>query len=111
MTYNAGNLDQRLTLRRRQSGVDVLGQESTSWTTLATVWGRAEPIRGREFFAAATVQSETAVRFTVRYRADLSPADQVLWRGQAHDIQSVIDVGGRKETLELMCMAGVKDGR
>ena len=111
MTYSAGNLDQRLTLRRRGSGVDVLGQESETWQTLAIVWGRAEPLRGREYFAAAQVQSETAVRFTIRYRTDLATSDHVLWRDQAHDITSIIDPGGRKETLELMCNAGVRDGR
>lgn len=111
MTYSAGLLDQRVTLQRRQSGVDSLGQASESWQNVATVWGRVEPIRGREFFSAAQQQSETSVRVTIRYRTDIDTACRVMWRDQAHDIMAVIDPLARKETLELMCAAGVRDGR
>jgi SPP1 family predicted phage head-tail adaptor len=108
---NAGQLDQRVTLQTRTDGVDALGQAATTWADTATVWARSEPIRGREYFAAAQMQDETAVRFTIRYRADVVPTMRVQWRSQAHDITAVIDPQGRKETLELMCLAGVRDGR
>lgn len=111
MTYGAGRLDQRVTLQQRASGVDVLGQESTTWETVAIVWANVEQIRGREFFAASQMQSETAARITIRYRTDVVPTMRAVWRDQAHDITAVIDPGSRKETLELMCMAGVRDGR
>ena len=42
-----GQLDQRLTLQSRSAGVDVLGQASGAWVTVATVWGRARPVRSR----------------------------------------------------------------
>ena len=34
-----------------------------------------------------------------------------VWRSVAHDIVSVIDIGGDKVALELMCASGRKDGR
>jgi SPP1 family predicted phage head-tail adaptor len=108
---NIGPLDQRITIQARTAGVDALGQAATTWDNVVTVWAAADPIRGREYFAAATQQSETAVRFTVRYRSDVTPAMRVMWRNQAHDISAVIDPHGRKESLELMCLAGVADGR
>jgi SPP1 family predicted phage head-tail adaptor len=111
MPYNAGQLDQRITLRRRTAGVDALGQPSTTWANLVTVWAAARPQRGREFFAAGQQQAEGGVTFTIRHRADVQVTDQVLWRDQPHDIVSIADPAGRRETLELITVAGVRDGR
>lgn len=108
----AGSLNQRLTLQVPATGLDAHGQESTSWQTLATVWGSAQPLRGRDFVAAQQVQATVAVKFSVRYSAALLGARRVLWRGEAYDVQGEpIDVAGRRESLELMCESGVRDGR
>lgn len=107
----AGQLDQRITLQQRAAGQDSRGQESTTWSDVATVWASAQPLRGREFFAAAQVQAEATVRFRIRYRDGVVPTMRVLWRSQPYDINSVIDVDGGKHTLELMCLEGGRDGR
>ena len=90
---------------------------------MATVWAEVEPLRGREFFAAQGAQYACDVKVRMRYRPDVSPgkpmvryAEQwcelrIMWRGQPHDVTSVIDVKGRREALELLCVAGVRDGR
>jgi SPP1 family predicted phage head-tail adaptor len=108
---DAGRLNQRITLRQRAAGLDALGQESGSWTDVATVWASAEPLRGREFFAAGQVQTEASTRFRIRYLAGVVPTMQVVWNGAPYDINAVIDVDGRKHTLELMCVQGGRDGR
>lgn len=108
---NAGALNQRITIQQRADGVDQLGQAATTWADVATVWAAAAPLRGREFFAAGQMQTEVSLRFKIRWRAGIESAMRVLWRGQAHDIVSVIDVGGARVELELMCLAGVRDGR
>lgn len=110
-TVPAGRLDQRITLQLRAPGVGTLGQAQNSWTPVADVWAAAEPLRGREYFAAGQTQSEVTVRFTIRWRANVTAAMRVVWRGQAYDIASVIEPGGHKQMLELMCMNGSGDGR
>jgi SPP1 family predicted phage head-tail adaptor len=106
-----GAFDQRITLQQRAATVDELGQPSETWVDLATVWAQAEPLRGREFFAAGAVQSEAAVRFRIRHRACISGAMRVLWRDVAYAIVAEpIDVDGGRHTLELMAAAGVRDG-
>lgn len=108
----AGQLDQRLTLQARAAGVDVLGQPSGTWTTQATVWGRARPLRSRELFAAGQAQSVTDVEFTVRYRDDILPSWRILWRGVPYEMTgSPIDVDGQRQWLELLAATGVRDGR
>jgi SPP1 family predicted phage head-tail adaptor len=108
----AGDLRERITIEQRSAGVDALGQPLTTWATVATVWAKAEPLRGREFFAAGQLQGELSVKFTIRHRADVAETMRVLWRGQAHEIVAPpINVDGARDALELMCMQGVRDGR
>jgi len=104
-------MDQRIRLQQRVAGVDSLGQPSTTWQDVATLWAQAQPLRGREFWAAGQMQSEASVRFRVRWRSGVTTAMRVLWRDQAHDIVAVVDVGGGHHTLELLAAAGVGDGR
>lgn len=109
---NAGELDQRITVQTPASTVDALGQRTETWTDVATLWAQAQPLRGREFFAAGQVQSEAAVRFRIRYRTGIDGTMRVLWRGVPHAIVAEpMDVDGGKHTLELMCSAGIRDGQ
>lgn len=110
-TPAAGDLQHRITLQQRVAGVNALGQAQTSWVNVAEVWAAVEPLRGREFFAAGQAQSEVSTRVTIRYRAGVVPAMRVVWRGEPHDIEAVIEPQGQKQMLELMCTAGVADGR
>lgn len=112
MIAGAGQLDQRLTLQVPAAGLDAHGGETGAWVDIGTVWGRAEPLRGRDFFAAAQTQASVSVRFTVRYSAALTAARRVVWLGRPYDLQGQpIDVQGRRVYLELMCDSGVRDGR
>jgi len=110
--FSAGALDQRVTIETPSANVDVLGQRVETWTTFATVWAQAEPLRGRDFFAAGQTQDQAEVRFRIRYLAGVTAAMRVLWRNVPHAIVAPpIDVDGGKHTLELMCASGVRDGR
>lgn len=104
---NAGQMDQLVTLQAYGAGEDALGQPLQAWADVATVWAQAQPMRGRDYLAAAAINSEASVRFRVRYRDDVTSAMRVLWRGVAHAIVAPpVDVNGGRHTLELMCAAG-----
>lgn len=119
----AGRLNQRVTLQAKTVVRGAGGDEVPSWADVATVWAEVEPLRGREFFAAQGAQYACDVKVRMRYRPDVSPGKplvqyaaqwcelRIMWRGQPHDVTSVIDVKGRREALELLCVAGVRDGR
>lgn len=109
---HSGLLTDRIKLQSRAAGVDVLGQASGAWQTVATVWARARPLRSRELFAAGQVQNITDVEFTIRWRSDVRANWRVLWRGQPHDITGEpIDVDGQQQWLEILASSGVRDGR
>lgn len=104
MTLHVGQLDQRLTLQRRNEGVDVLGQPSGGWQTVATVWGAARPARGRDFVVAGKEQADGIMTFVINYRVDVEPSWIVVWRGaNYHLIGFPVDPYGEKRILELPC--------
>lgn len=108
---NIGRMSHRVTLQRRATADDALGQPVGAWQNVATVWADAQPLRGREWFAAEAAQSSIDVKFTIRHRPDVTSAMRVVWSGAPHDIRSVIDVGGKGEALELMAVRGEGDGK
>lgn len=108
---NAGTMDQRVTLQQRTQTQNALGEDVGTWTDVATVWAKVEPLRGREYFASSQMQSAVEVKISIRHRADVETTWRVVWRGQPHEIVSVIDPRAGGEYLELMCTAGIRDGR
>ena len=107
-----GRLRHRLTLQRRTSSENAFNEASTSYTTIATVWGAVEPISGREFFAAQQTQSEITHRVTLRYMPGITADDRILWmdggRERLFDIKSPpIDRDERHRQIELMCVEHV----
>lgn len=110
MGLGSGAFDQRVTIESKSVTRDAIGEEVVSWVTHAETWARVEPIRGKEYFAAAQTQDSTDYRVTIRYRTGIAREMRVMWRGLPLDIISVIDVGARKENLELMCLSGARNG-
>ena len=111
MGLPAGSFDQRITLQAKSVTRAANGEEVETWGTHAERWARVEPLRGKEFFAAAQTQDAAEYRVTIRYLASVTRDMRVLWRGTLLDIVSVIDVNARRENLELMCITGVRNAR
>lgn len=108
MGLGAGQFDKHVTLQSKSVTRNSIGEEVVTWIDVATVWARVEPIRGREFFAAAQMQDATDHRVTIRYRTGVVREMRVVWGSLTLDIVSVIDVNARKENIELMCISGVR---
>jgi SPP1 family predicted phage head-tail adaptor len=104
-----GRMRESVALQSPGSTRDAYGQMQTNWTTVATVKADVRALRGREFFAAAQVQQEQALKIRIRRRTDVQPTWRLLWDGRSHDITAVIPIG--REWTELMVVQGVKDGR
>ncbi len=108
-TIQSGDLDQRVTLQSKSVTRAANGEEVVTWADVATVWAQVHELRGREYFAGAQLQDTTDVRVRLRYRSGVVREQRLLWRGAPLDIVSVIEVG-RKDSLELMCLSGVRNG-
>lgn len=107
----AGEFDQRVTIQQKSVARAANGEEIITWSDVAQVWAKVEPIRGNELFAAAQMQDVSDHRVTIRYRTGIVREMRVVWRGDPLDIVSVVDVKAARVNLELMCIQGVRNGR
>ena len=99
----AGQLDQRVTIERSTQTQNSWGEIIHTWAPLVTVWAAVEPLIGREYMAAAAMQSDVSTRIRMRYRPGVTPADRVNHEGRAYNIESVVDVRSGNRELVLMC--------
>lgn len=100
---NPGQLTERVTIQRVQSGADEIGQPYSTWLTLGTTWASVEPLVGREYFAAGGAQSEVTTKVRMRYRPGITSADRLIHEGKLYGITSVIDYKSANRELVLMC--------
>lgn len=103
----AGMLREPLTIQRKLAVSDGMGGQAIQWIDLTTVRAHVKPLSGREAVQAMQLQASITHRIYMRYRADLTPADRLVMRGQPLQIRSVINVEMRNRWLELACDAGV----
>ena len=82
----SGRLRHVVYIERPVETRDALGSVTTTWQRVATTRAEVRDLSGREFFAAAAVQSE--VTTTVRMRAIYGVAVQPNWR--------IVTGGGRE---------------
>lgn len=89
------------------------GQRKAGWNPIATapeMWAEKEALGAREGFDAAAIVTQRPHRWKVRFREDLSTKNRLVdvRTGEAHDIESVEDLEGRRK--ELVIMTVVTDG-
>lgn len=112
-------LDKRVTIKEKSVTRASNGEEVVIWVPFAAltpagdgkVWAEVEPIRGREFFAAAQMQGAAYYRVTLRYTPLITRAMRVYFGSIILEITAEpINVKSASRVLELMCVSGVRDG-
>lgn len=93
-----GKLRERIVIEFASTNTDVEGQPIRSWSTLATVWARAEFLSGRELETLQKIDARTAVRFTIRYRTDVTALMRVTWRSSTWNIHTILPFEDRHYT-------------
>ena len=95
------------TLEQRGEALDTFGQDSLSYTELATAWGSLEAVGARERFESQQVQAEVSHRITIRHSAQaaaLTAADRVVLGSRVFDIVTPMDKDGRSRELEILAL-------
>jgi SPP1 family predicted phage head-tail adaptor len=101
MALRAGLLDRRVALERRIDVTDDSGQAVDHFVRVATVWARVEPLGGREGFGQQQFVATGDLRFTIRWRDDVTPLHRIVHEGVPYDVVSVGD-DGRHEALLIV---------
>ena len=105
MIKNAGELRHRITLQKFATTTDADGFVVQDWVDVATVWAAVENLHGREYWEAATVQAENTLKFTIRYRPDVTNDMRIVFRGQTYEITAIDNIKYRNEFLEIKAVA------
>lgn len=116
----SGQFRHQVTLLRRVDNQAPSGQVTHSYEPIETVMARVIPVSGREYFAAAQVQSEITTKIHIRWRSDVDETCRVkheidhsvspAWFDM-YDIKAALpdEKTGRRE-LVLMCTKNPADG-
>lgn len=105
---NPGKLRYRLTVQHEVPKTDGNGHPYKEWQDFVKIWAAKRGLSGREYYAAAAVESETDVVFTVRYSNKTSQitSDMRIIEGsdaeRPYNIKSdPVDRYGDKRWLEI----------
>lgn len=101
---NIGKLRHRVEIQYSIDTRDEFGAVSgQTWNTLCTVSASVEPLVGREYFAAAQIQSEVTHKITMRYKRGIKPYFRAFFGDRIFDILSILNIREENRELILYC--------
>lgn len=107
MAYTRGELNQRITIERKQRTPDGGGGYVEAWSTVETRWALVRPMSGNERAASQQTQADANYLIVVRNPADVQHADRIMWNGDAYNVRFIKDRGSRALYLEIEAERGV----
>ncbi len=99
----AGKLRHTVVIERSTFGQDDAGEPILIWDAIEVVAASVEPLTGREYYAAQSLQSEVTTKIRMRYLPGILPSDRITHGTMAYDVLEVIDPEMRNIELVLMC--------
>lgn len=92
---------------RDERGDIVRGAENVR----CMIWAKVLPLNGKINEAAPERLNTVTYRVTIRYRVDIKPDDEILWRGRRFKITAPpIDVESRHIWTSFDCEEVIEDG-
>lgn len=112
-----GDMRERISLERRSTVAPDFGQpENTiAYTVISAVWAKVDSISyqgsGEKMYNGVNVSRVPALRFTIRFRTDLSSFDTVVrWRDQLYQIDAIDSPEERQQYCYLISfLKGAED--
>lgn len=101
-----GDLNRRLVIKRRQDMPAMGGGVTPSYTTVATVWAKVEPVGGALFFGTKQVGEEVTDRVFIRRTSPLTERTitgehECECDGQRYRVRRASAVNGGKRFVML----------
>jgi len=97
MTFTARELNKVVTFEAMTTTIDPsTGYPTEAWTQVGEAsFAKMEPLVGREFLAAAAMQAQGLVKFTIRHRDDIDTTMRLVHDGEAWNMTSIQNIRGR----------------
>ena len=102
-SVQVGKLDRRITIQEPVYGINDHNEKViSSWSTVETVWAKAEQRQGSEVVDADRLTYYETTIFTIRYRSDLNVRMRIIWDSVPYRIFSIVEhKSSRKGYLEI----------
>lgn len=111
MSYRAGEMDQRVTIRQVTETQNEYGTLVETETDLGPFWARVRPMTGNEREASNQLEAQADYLFVFRYDVhvenNIQPDNTLLWEGYKYNIRFIKDRGPRAQYLEIEAQRGV----
>jgi len=102
---NAGAYREKIAIEKCTITADEIGNHKSTWAEYYTGYAYVNMLSGSEYWAAAQLNAEQTVQFTLRYHRLLDGMDstnyRIIFRGDTYNITSVDNVRYKNETIKL----------
>ena len=98
-----GSLRHRVSIERPLRTETDGGAAVISWTSLASVFARIEPVGGGEFDVADGQVGRVTHKVLMRYRSDVLPQMRIVAGTRELEISAALDLDGRGRWLQCHC--------
>lgn len=100
----AGDFWHRVTVVRRTTTTNELGETVTTDTPGETRWAKVETLTDEERLAGGELLSEVTHRIRLRYFPDLAGDDALDFRGHRLAVKSLVDVDEAQAEWEVLAV-------
>lgn len=108
----AGALDRRVRIHRRNGAINAFGEQAETWLDLGAVWASRRDVSDAERMAAAELGGAVTTRFRVRYSSltsQIGARDRLVSEGRTYEVTGVKEIG-RREGVEITAVARTEAG-
>lgn len=100
---NFSKLRNRITFLKPTISVrNTMNENVPEYTDYKTVWANVSPKTGREYDEAQKLRAETTYNIYTRYFSDITAQMQIRYNEHILKIESVLNIGGRDEQLQIV---------
>ena len=99
----ASKMDKRITYKTHTATQGDYNEPINAWVDFDTRWASIEPIRGREHFNSAQVNSEVTHRIRHLYLSGIDPTMEIHFGGRVFEILYFMNIDERNYEMEVMC--------
>ena len=101
-TTNPGELRVPVTLQNPTVSQGAGGAQSTSWSTVGTMFARWKNAHGPETVTSDALKTVKRATVRIRYHASVSEKSAILKDGERWQVVSMDDIDERHEYMELV---------
>lgn len=103
--FDIGQFRHRVTFQQESQTSDGQGGYTKTWTNIATVWAKVEPIKQREREEAMSIGTDRTHKITTRYQSSINDVSyRISWGTRIFNITSVLNINERNVILEFQAV-------